>query len=110
MPELKGIYLTEVWDERLSIGNPTLYNNGKTWIVEIMANNVDEHGVEPLETHDTGILCEKGDTLDYVKVAKCYEWLKSVRDKYSKPNIEELKPEVAQYRENQRKLAESKAV
>lgn len=93
MSEILGINIGEVWDYRLSTATPVLQNSGEFWRIEIhpKANGT---GV-PLETIQTDIPCEKGDARDPVKVAKCFNLILGVRDKYSLPNIEELKPRVA---------------
>lgn len=92
MSEIQGLDIKEVWDYRLSTAVPTIYNQGKTWVVAIHSKGESN---DPLETHDTGVSTEKGDTYDTDKVKVCFEWLKSVRDKYSLPDIEERKPLVA---------------
>lgn len=125
MSKILGIYTREVWDYRLSIATPTIYNSGKTWVVAIFSKNLPDHvapfrecdydeneqpipgsertnpgtpPAEPLEVHDTGIPTEHGDANDCAKVKVCYEWLLTVRDKYAMPNIEELKPWAAECR------------
>lgn len=91
----EGKSIREVWDWRLSRGMPILYNSGDTWIVKITAN--DGSGV--LEEYDTGILTKdkngKTDNHDAKAIAACYDWLRSVRDKYSRDHIELRKPVVA---------------
>jgi hypothetical protein len=74
---------------------------GGTWVVKIISkNNLDYDPADPktlampLEEHDTGLAWEDGDEYDEAKLTVCYEWLRSVRDKYALPNIEELKPVV----------------
>ncbi len=94
MSEILGVNTREVFDYMLSTVTPTTYNRGlkgKSWVIEL---NCQATG-ELKESHDTGIPCEKGDSNDLEKRKKCFEWLKSVRDKYARPDIEELKPEVA---------------
>ncbi len=80
--QFKGIDIKEVWDYRLSSATPLIYNTGKTWLVAIYSKGEEN---EPLETHDTGIPCEKGDTYDKRKIIECFKWLYSVRDKYTLP-------------------------
>jgi hypothetical protein len=93
-----GKDIKEVWDYRLSNACPFIERKG-TWVVHICAkSNKDFNGNEyskPLESHDTGIKTEINDANDYKKVAKCYEWLYSVRDKYSLPDIAKRKPLVS---------------
>lgn len=92
MSEIKGIYTKEVWDWKLSTVKPTLYNSGQEfWRIALRDNTTGK----VVREHTTDIPCEKGDAYDYSKVAKCFEWLKSVRDEYARPDIEELKPKVA---------------
>lgn len=90
-----GVDVKEVWDWRLSKAQPINYNSGDTWIVKIVAN--DGSGV--LEEHDTGIPTKDKDgyrnTHDLKAVAACHEWARSVRDKYSRDNLELRKPVVA---------------
>jgi hypothetical protein len=96
----KGVDIREVWDFRLSTAVPQINREGGTWVVYIYAkDNADyipgQPPVEPLDTYDTGIQSESGDQFDTKKIKVCYKWLYSQRDKYSKPNIENLKPHVA---------------
>lgn len=99
MKTFEGEFIREVWDFRLSSAVPTLYNTGDTWTVEIHAkNNPDydpkhpERIAEPLEVHDTGISTADGNINNREAIKKCYEWLYSVRDKYSLDHIELRKP------------------
>lgn len=99
---IEGINIREVWDFRLSSAVPGIDTRSGTWVVSIYAKENPDYDPEnpttlalPLETYDTGIKSVEGDEYDTVKVSVCYEWLKSVRDKYSLDNIEELKPSVA---------------
>jgi len=96
MPEIQGINTREVFDHYLSTVTPTIYNRGKgdTWVICLDYKD----GSGNAETHVTDILCERNDTYDCEKLKKCFEWIKSVRDKYSIPNIEEAKPEIAAMR------------
>ena len=94
MAKHKGEHIREVWDWRLSNACPMLFNSGETWIVKIMAN--DGSGV--LEEHDTGyptLVDGKYNPHDAKAVAQCYDWLRTVRDKYSRDHIELRKPVVA---------------
>ena len=71
-----------------------LYNGGETWVVKLHGNKTGE----VVEEHDTGIPTtdEQGnrDNYDYAAIAKCYEWLYSVRDKYTRDHVELRKPVV----------------
>ena len=106
MGKLVGKDIREVWDWRLSVGSPILYNNGPTWVVRIFAN--DGSGI--LEEHDTGIPAVnedgKRDPHDTAAVAECFKWLKSVRDNYSREHIDLRKPVVAMINAANRRAAE----
>lgn len=106
----EGKNILEVWDYRLSTACPMIDRSGGTWVVKIFAkDNLDySEGAKPalpLETHDTGIQTKPNDAYDTAKVAKCYEWLLTVRDKYALPNIEELKPIVKKINKANAELA-----
>lgn len=98
-----GVDIKEVWDFRLSAAHPLLRNDiGDTWKVQIWSNdNVDYDPADPstlakpLEEHDTGIPCEKGDSHDANKVKACFAILYPLRDKYSRDHIEQRKPVVS---------------
>ena len=100
--KLEGISIREVWDYRLSRAIPIISRKSGFWVVEIRSksnpdfdpSNPDSIS-EPLEVFDTKIPVMNNDEYDTVKVIKCYEWLKTVRDNYSLPDIEERKPLVA---------------
>lgn len=102
----KGEDIREVWDWRLSIGNPIQYNSGANWVVKIHAN--DGSGV--LEEYDTGIKTVdehgKRNSHDTKAVAKCYDWLRSVRDKYSRDHIGLRKPVVKMINDANRHINE----
>jgi len=113
MKKFEGKEIREVWDFRLSTANPLIDTRSGTWIVHIYSNkNPDFTGkaAQPLESYDTGIKSEVGDEYDSSKVSKCYEWLYSVRDKYSRKNIEELKPHVKKINAANKALAELGAI
>ena len=65
------------------------------WVACVYAK--DERG-EPLECHDTGSPVVDGDLHDGAGLDACFTFYRSVRDKYSRPDIEELKPAVAKRR------------
>jgi len=65
---------------------------------------------KPLETYDTKIEVTKGDTYDTEKIKACYKWFLSVRDKYARTDIEELKPKVAKINKLNAELAAKGAV
>ena len=100
MKKFQGKHILEVWDFRLSTASPLIRNDiGDTWLVQIWANDNPDYDPEdpstlavPLEEHDTGIPVEVGDHQDAEKMKVCYEWLYSVRDKYSREHIELRKP------------------
>lgn len=117
MPEIQGVHIREVWDFRLSNATPLIDRRRGTWVAQIWAKNNPDYDpndpstlAEPLEEYDTGIPVEKGDERDCAKVAKCYEWFKSVRDKYARDDIEELKPHVAKINQANAELAKRGAV
>jgi len=83
-------HILEVWDFRLSKGSPILYDTGEYWRVVINAN--DGSGV--LAEHVTDVKTT-GNVHDPVGIAACYDWLRSVRDKYSRDHIELRKPVAA---------------
>jgi len=98
--------ILEVWDYRLSIAAPLLYRGGApskkgngegsdNWVVCVYAQ--DDRNA-PLEYHDTGLLPVEGDIHEGKGIDACYEFLRSVRDKYSRGDIEALKPLVAKIR------------
>lgn len=100
MKEINGIDIREVWDFRLSIASPILYVDGDTWVVKIYAND----GGGLLEEHDTGVE-STGDVHDTNGTKACFEWLYSVRDKYSRDHIELRKPVVKMINEANTKAA-----
>ena len=111
MSKFQGINILEVWDYRLSVAKPIIYNSGKTWVVKIYAKKLPDYvegqpPAEPLEIHVTDIPCEKNDAFDVEKIKVCFEWLHTVRDKYSLLNIEELKPIAAAANKAKAELSE----
>lgn len=85
--------IREVWDYRLSTAVPTIYNqDGENWRVEIHSKGENN---DVLEAHDTGIPSTPMDNWNDEALDACYAWLRTVRDKYSLPDIEERKPLVA---------------
>ncbi len=109
--DIVGKDILEVWDYRLSTAYPIINNSGPEWIVEIHAKSAPDYDPEnpddfakPLEVFKTGIVSANGDSFDAEKVKICYEWLKTVRDKYSLDNIDELKPLVKDVRASQERL------
>lgn len=112
MPTFEGKNILEVWDFRLSTAVPQIINSGRTWVVRIYPKQAKEYNPQrpnemqkPLKEYDTGIATEQGDTHDPVKIAKCYEWLYTVRDDYSRPDIEKLKPLVQAVRDAEAALS-----
>lgn len=91
MSKILGINTREVFDHYLSTVTPTIYNSGKFW--KIALDYKDGSGVA--EAVETNIPCEKGDGDDPKKLISCFEWIKSMRDKYALPNLDELKPKIA---------------
>ena len=111
-----GLNIREVWNFRLSTAAPVIDRRSGTWVVHIYAKNNPDYDpadpstvAQPLESYDTGIPATPGDGYDAAKVAACYEWLYGVRDKYARPDIEELKPAVAKVEAANAALAEAQA-
>ena len=91
--EFNGKNILEVWDWRLSRGNPILYNSGETWVVRIWANKPKDGEKELLEEWDSGFEVRREfGAYDFEAIKKCYAWLHSVRDRYSRDHIELRKP------------------
>lgn len=90
----EGKDIREVWDWRLSQGNPILYCDGPTWIIKIWSNS----GKGLLQKLDTNVPTKGGlaNYTDYEAVAKCYKKLYAVRDRWSRKNVDKLKPVVAE--------------
>jgi len=86
-----GVNILEVWDFRLSKSSPILYDTGEFWRVVINAN--DGSGV--LDEYITDVKTT-GNVHDPVGISACYDWLRTVRDKYSRDHIELRKPLVAE--------------
>lgn len=97
--------ILEVWDYRLSTAAPLVYRglpdgvdfancDEGNWL-GVVCDKGDNN--EPLEVFDSGVAAMHGDT-DEQMPDSIYEFFRSVRDKYSLPNIEELKPWCADIR------------
>ena len=99
--------ITEVWDYRLSTAQPLNYKGGLpglddkgnpypetgTWWATVRSQGEDN---TLLESKDTGVKCLPGGDADNPEgIDACYAFYRSVRDKYSRDGIEELKPAVA---------------
>jgi len=89
--DFKGIDILEVFDWRLSIGNPILFNAGEFWEVKIMANDAPDGESIELDHHVTDVPGTT-DPYDQKGITACYAWLHSVRDSYSCDNLELRKP------------------
>ncbi len=102
--------ILEVWDYRLSTAQPmnfmglpeqsvfegAEYDKARAnWCGVIFSQGEDG---TPLAFFDSGVAVEKGDTDDDMPDS-IYEFYRSVRDEYSLPDIEKLKPKVAVIRE-----------
>ncbi|MGD2065561.1 MAG: hypothetical protein PVI43_00140 [Candidatus Bathyarchaeota archaeon] len=86
--DFNGTHIHEVWDSRLSKAAPTIYNpEGGTWFCRIHAH--DGSGV--LAEYDTGIKVVPGDDDDRSAFKEIYAWLHSVRDEFSRDDIDEQK-------------------
>ena len=108
--------IRDVWDFRLSTASVMIDRRSGTWVVKIISKSNPDYDpadpetlAKPLEEHDTGLAWEDGDEYDEEKLKVCYEWLRSVRDKYALPNIEELKPKVKAINEKNAKQAAERA-
>lgn len=136
MSKINGNYTREVWDFRLSTASVRIVR-GKTWVVEIWSKTLPDHlpkrtvwdvdgetgenipgtdrvvpqtpSAEPLRTYDTKIPVEKGDSHDRKKLKVCLKWLKEQRDDFALPNIEELKPAVAEINRINAEMAEAQS-
>lgn len=113
MPELQGIDIREVWDYRLSTATPLIDRRSGTWVAQVWAKSNTDYDpanpATPLKEYDTGLLAESGDQFNADKLKVCYEWFLSVRDEFSRDDIEEIKPLVAQINEATAKLAQKGA-
>ena len=87
--KFEGKDINEVWDWRLSVGNPILYKDDDTgtWIIRIWANRPDK-GRKLLKEIDTKISTSGR---DITAIKKCYQILYDIRDDYALPDIEEKK-------------------
>lgn len=101
--DFQGLDIREVWDFRLSEACPYLFNSGEFWVIRIVAN--DGSGV--LEEIETDIPTVNPPTAQSIVEGQrqCYPILYSIRDKYSRPDIDDLKPVVAEINEKNRQLA-----
>lgn len=111
MPTIVGKHIREVWDYRLSEATPLIDRRSGTWRCQIWSKNSPDfvdgaQPAEPLEEHDTGIPSEPNDAYDEAKLKVCFEWFLAKRDQYARPDLEEIKPLVAQINEANAKLAE----
>ena len=104
MSEIRGENILEVWDYRLSTAVPLIDRRDGTWVVAVYAKN--NNTGEPVESYNTGIESVDGDEYDREKVTVCYEWLLTVRDRYSLPDIEGLKPLASRANQLQAELSE----
>ena len=107
MPEIRGYNIKEVWDKKLSTAEPLIVRENGTWKCCVYDKGVSS---VPLETHDTGLPHVTGDEYDCEKLKVCFEWFKSVRDKYADEKIEEMKPFLATIRQAEGELHEMNAV
>jgi len=109
--DFKGVDIREVWDWRLSVGAPILFNQGEFWVVKVFANQSLDGQCSLLAEHTTKIktIDDQGqrDAYDPAGVCACYAWLHSVRDKYKRPDFEQLLEPVAAINRENRRLAEA---
>ena len=114
MKTFEGRAIREVWDWRLSLAQPVLFNSGDTWLIKIIANDPgdpiwDEWPDVVLETgkNSERLVCEvvetdiptcdangKRNSLDCDAISRCYEIIYPLRDKYSLDCIDLRKPVV----------------
>jgi len=107
---MKARSILEVWDYRLSTAQPMNYRGGVaglddkgkphpqtgTWWATVYSKGESN---EMLECHDTGVLVKPGGDADNPEgIDACYAFYRSVRDKYSRDDIEKIKPKVAAIR------------
>lgn len=93
--------ILEVWDYKLSTAIPVNYRGmvpvddgfelSNYWWACVRCQQTNEI----LELHNTGTKVVDGDLHDGAGLDACYEFYRSVRDRYAKPDIEQLKPRVA---------------
>lgn len=102
MTAMKYRSILEVWDYRLSTAQPINYRGGcpgkeptGTWWATVVSQSESN---ELLEAHDTGVDVVDGDLHDGGGLSACFNFYRTVRDKYSRDGIEDLKPEVAKIR------------
>ena len=110
----KNRSILEVWDYRLSSAQPMNYKGVKptvtpksgaiqmvetgTWVACVWDQGESR---ELLECHDTGVKVLPGGDADNPEgIDACYAFYRSVRDKYSRDDIEDLKPAVALIRKD----------
>lgn len=101
----QGVDIREVWDWRLSIAQPILFNNGEIWIIRIYANEAADGESALLEEIETDIPTAGVSIIEGQQ--RCYPMLREIRDKYSRDNIDELKPKVAAINAANRAAAEA---
>lgn len=76
-------------------GNLVMQDCG-TWVAVLWPQ---DDRAEPLEVHDTGVPVVDGDLHDGPGLDACFKFYRSVRDKYARDDIEELKPAIAKLRQ-----------
>jgi hypothetical protein len=97
MKTYEGKDIREVWDWRLSRGNPVLYNDGDTWVIRVYANSAPDGErvmLKEIVTEMPTVVNGVRDVNDHAAIAKCYELLRAVRDEFSRDHIEDRKPVV----------------
>lgn len=99
-----GLDIREVWDWRLSTAQPILFNDKETWVIRIYANQAPDGESALLEEVVTDIPTDGGIVEGQ---AACYPIIRDLRDKYSRPDIEELKPRVAEINAANAAIAEA---
>lgn len=106
--EISGTEIREVWDWRLSNGNPIIYNTGDTWVVKVWANKSPDGKGTLLAEWDSGVPTKdengRKNHHDAKAVAVCHKWLYENRDKFSRDNIELRKPVVKLINDSNKEL------
>lgn len=100
-----GVDIREVWDWRLSIAQPILFNDGETWVIRIYANVAKDGESALLEEIETDIPTAGTDIVE--GQARCYPLLRAIRDKYSRDDIDERRQMVAEINARNKSISEA---
>lgn len=102
---ITGKDIRDVWDWRLSRGNPILYCDGPFWIIRIWDNKAPDGERILLKEIETDIPSTRNPH-DHEAVAKCHKLLREIRDEFSRDHLELRKPVVAMINEANKKANE----